>query len=84
VDVGSFHMSLVARFMIFTASVWNILGTPSYLSNATKRGTVLPNKSHPMCMPVTVRKNDYYGLCNDTILLGLFHGVLPGNNKRAR
>jgi hypothetical protein len=30
VEVGSFHTCLVVRFMIFTASVWNILGTPSY------------------------------------------------------
>jgi hypothetical protein len=31
VQVGSFHTRLliVARFMIFTASVWNILDTPS-------------------------------------------------------
>jgi hypothetical protein len=31
VDVGSFHTRLVVRFMIFTASVRNILDTPSYL-----------------------------------------------------
>jgi hypothetical protein len=30
VDVGSFHMRLVVRFMIFTASVRSILDTPSY------------------------------------------------------
>jgi hypothetical protein len=30
VDVDSFHMYLVVRFMIFIASVWNILDTPSY------------------------------------------------------
>jgi hypothetical protein len=30
VDVGSFHTRLVVRFMNFTASVRNILGTPSY------------------------------------------------------
>jgi hypothetical protein len=29
VDVGSFHTRLVVRFMIFTASVRNILDTPS-------------------------------------------------------
>jgi hypothetical protein len=31
VDVGSFHTRLVVRFMIFTASVRNILDTPSYM-----------------------------------------------------
>jgi hypothetical protein len=31
VDVGSFYTRLVVRFMIFTASVWNILDTPSYM-----------------------------------------------------
>jgi hypothetical protein len=31
VDVGSFDTCLVVRFMIFTASVWNILDTPSYV-----------------------------------------------------
>jgi hypothetical protein len=30
VDVGSFHTRLVACFMTFTASVRNILDTPSY------------------------------------------------------
>jgi hypothetical protein len=30
VDVGSFHTRLVVRFMIFTASVQNILDTASY------------------------------------------------------
>jgi hypothetical protein len=30
VDVGSFHTRLVVSFMIFTASVRNILDTPSY------------------------------------------------------
>jgi hypothetical protein len=30
VDVGSFHKRLVARFKIFTASVRNILDTPSW------------------------------------------------------
>jgi hypothetical protein len=30
VDVGSFHTRLVARFMIFTASVRNILDSLSY------------------------------------------------------
>jgi hypothetical protein len=30
VEVGSFHTRLVVRFMIFTASVRNILDTPSY------------------------------------------------------
>jgi hypothetical protein len=30
VDVGSFHTRLVVRFMIFTASVRNILNTPIY------------------------------------------------------
>jgi hypothetical protein len=29
-DVGSFHTRLVVRFMHFTASVRNILDTPSY------------------------------------------------------
>jgi hypothetical protein len=29
VDVCSFHMCLVVMFVIFTASVWNILDTPS-------------------------------------------------------
>jgi hypothetical protein len=32
VDVGSFHMCLVVRCMNFTASVWNILGTSSYMA----------------------------------------------------
>jgi hypothetical protein len=32
VDVGSFHTRLVVRFMTFTASVRNILDTPSYIS----------------------------------------------------
>jgi hypothetical protein len=31
VDVGSFHAHLVVRFVIFTASVQNILVTPSYI-----------------------------------------------------
>jgi hypothetical protein len=31
VDVGSFHKRLVVRFMNFTASVRNILDTPSYM-----------------------------------------------------
>jgi hypothetical protein len=31
VDVGSFHMRLVVRFMIFTV-IWNILDTASYSS----------------------------------------------------
>jgi hypothetical protein len=31
VDVGSFHTRLVVRCMIFTASVRNILDTPSYM-----------------------------------------------------
>jgi uncharacterized membrane protein (DUF485 family) len=31
VDVGSFHTCLVVRFIIFTASVRNILDTPSYV-----------------------------------------------------
>jgi hypothetical protein len=30
VDVGSFHMRIEVRFMIFTASVWNVLDTPPY------------------------------------------------------
>jgi hypothetical protein len=30
VDVGSFHTRLVVRFIIFTASVQNILDTPTY------------------------------------------------------
>jgi hypothetical protein len=30
VDVDSFHTRLVVRFMIFIASIWNILNTPSY------------------------------------------------------
>jgi hypothetical protein len=30
VDVGSFHMYLVVRFMNFTESVRNMLDTPSY------------------------------------------------------
>jgi hypothetical protein len=30
VDVGSFNVHLVVRFMIYTASVRNILHTPSY------------------------------------------------------
>jgi hypothetical protein len=30
VDVGSFHIRLVVKFMIFTASVQDILDTPSY------------------------------------------------------
>jgi hypothetical protein len=30
VDVGSFHTFLVVRVMIFTASVLNVLDTPSY------------------------------------------------------
>jgi hypothetical protein len=37
VEGGSFHTRLVVRFMIFTASVRNILDTPSYLSLTTKR-----------------------------------------------
>jgi hypothetical protein len=32
VDMGSFHMRLVLTFMTFTASPWNILDTPSYVS----------------------------------------------------
>jgi hypothetical protein len=32
VDVGSCHMRLVVRFMIFTASVRNILDTSSYIT----------------------------------------------------
>jgi hypothetical protein len=32
VRVGSFHTRLVVRFIIFTASVRNILDTPSYMS----------------------------------------------------
>jgi ABC-type anion transport system duplicated permease subunit len=35
VDVGRFHKRLVAKFMIFTASVWNILDTPSYFGFGT-------------------------------------------------
>jgi hypothetical protein len=31
VDMGSFHTRLVVRFMIFTASVRNILDTPLYV-----------------------------------------------------
>jgi hypothetical protein len=31
VDVGSFHTCLVVRFRIFTASVRNILDTPTYV-----------------------------------------------------
>jgi hypothetical protein len=31
VDVGSFQTRLVVRFMTFTASVRNILDTPSYI-----------------------------------------------------
>jgi hypothetical protein len=30
-DVGSFHIRLVVSFMIFTASVQNILDTPLYM-----------------------------------------------------
>jgi hypothetical protein len=30
-DVGSFHISLLVRFMIFTVSIQNILDTPWYL-----------------------------------------------------
>jgi hypothetical protein len=33
VDVGSFHTRLVVRFVILTASVRNILDTPSYVIN---------------------------------------------------
>jgi hypothetical protein len=37
VDVGSFHTRLVARFMIFTASVRNILDTRSYTLHGVDR-----------------------------------------------
>jgi hypothetical protein len=46
VDVGSFYTRLVVRFMIFTASVRNILDTPSYmfnrLSQSLKMASVKP------------------------------------------
>jgi hypothetical protein len=32
VEVGSFHMRLVVKFIIFTASVRNILDEPSYVN----------------------------------------------------
>jgi hypothetical protein len=35
VDVCSFHTRIVARFMVFTASVRNILETPSYIIGQT-------------------------------------------------
>jgi hypothetical protein len=35
VGVGSFHARLVVRFMIFTASVRNILDTPLYWTSCT-------------------------------------------------
>jgi hypothetical protein len=41
VDVGSFHKRLVVMFMIFTASVRNILDTPSY-------SRVYKGKGHPI------------------------------------
>jgi hypothetical protein len=37
VDVGSFHMRFVVRFMIFTASVRDILDTPSYVEVSYSR-----------------------------------------------
>jgi hypothetical protein len=42
VEVGSFHTRLVMRFMIFTASVRNILETPSYIGEViiTPRGLI--------------------------------------------
>jgi hypothetical protein len=40
VDVGSFHTRLVVRFMIFTASVRNILDTTSYLNHL---GSIITN-----------------------------------------
>jgi hypothetical protein len=41
VGVGSFHMRLVVRFMIFTASVRNILGTPSYSDCGALKGKAI-------------------------------------------
>jgi hypothetical protein len=36
VDVGSFDTRLVVRFMIFIASVRNILDTPTYVDNVSE------------------------------------------------
>jgi hypothetical protein len=54
-DVGSFHKRLAVRFMIFTASVQNILDTPSYVRNGRhKKGFKFFNEA----------------LCFDTFLNG--------------
>jgi hypothetical protein len=45
VDVGSFHMRSVVRFMIFASSVLNVLETPSYTDD---NGSLEVLKQYPM------------------------------------
>ena len=46
-----------------------------------KRGNVSANHSHLVCMPVNVRIDAYWGSCNDTISVELFHEIVIGNSK---
>jgi hypothetical protein len=69
VDVGSFHTRLVMRFMIFTASVRNILDKPSYMRPLA--ASVLPSTRNsaskdyqvgPYSLHVTEIINGVYGV----------------------
>jgi hypothetical protein len=50
VEVGSFHMHLVARFMIVTVSVRNILDTPSFTRGKIKQFSTGNFSDSPMLL----------------------------------